>query len=179
MKSARKRRSVAPMSSESKMDTCYSSIKKKPLDFVPAEEGFMQWVVRGLQTVMPDWFINYCANQVRESLPFSMWIKDLRKLPSFWLYLIGLSFTISFWSVAAYFTYITYVSSRTSPFISLSRSSGDCEEVPKAVTGTFLVSVGDWGLEGFWETDPRFNYNSTAFELRLTSYIGTALSFNS
>ena len=69
-------------------------------------------------------------------------------------------------------------------FLSLTQDQGGaaiCESVPLPVTGTFLGST-----EGYWETNQKFNYNSSIFRLQFASssmsnekYTNTMLKFKS
>lgn len=182
MSSQKRRNRVAPTSGspsmgrmDSRMTQTSGSLKLKATaaeERVTCEDHCMESIVQFCQKLFPIWLINYFSNQVRDGLPFSMFVKDVRKLPKFWLYFIGISYALSFWALTIYFTWITYVGGRTSPFVSLSMNGGDCKEVPKAVSSSFLISVGDDGMQGFWETNPGFNFNSTAFSLKLVSYQG-------
>lgn len=99
-------------------------------------------------------------------------------MPPFWVYLVGLVSFFAFWGTTGYFGYTSFNTGRTSTFVSLDSSAGECSEVAKAVSGSFLASVGNDLTSGIWSSRPDFRFNTTAYALLLQSYSGKQLGAN-
>lgn len=63
-----------------------------------------------------------------------------------------------FFAVFAFFLYTSYTNSVDQAFVALDKSSGDCHEVPIAVSGTFLAD-----RQGNWVNTPAFSYFEAAY----------------
>lgn len=63
-----------------------------------------------------------------------------------------------FLGVFAFFLYTSYTNSVEQAFVALDKSSGDCHEVPIAVSGTFLAD-----RQGNWVNTPAFSYFQAAY----------------
>lgn len=129
---------------------------------------------------VPMFIQDFISHQLKEGLPESAWFENMSKLPKVLQYFVSICFNVGFWIVFFVLFIQSYQQGRNNSFISLSMTSGDCQEVGRPTSGTFLVSTGTNSSDPVyaWSTDTDFMYNSSSYNLIMNSYTGTMAQFN-
>ena len=132
------------------------------------EEKVEKFLARNDRT----WFQNFLLNTFDKGLPESLWLRQFTDLPPFYLYFAAGLFNLAFWTVFFFFVVRTYDSGVHDSYISLDPDSGDCKEVPRVFTGSYL---GD--TAGHWDTDDRFDVDQSLYKADFLGYQRTTSEF--
>lgn len=98
--------------------------------------------------------------------------ENIRDLPGFYVLVLG---SLVYACILATFLYTllsSYISSREEKFLSLSRSAGECTEVYRPLTGTYLVDSN-----GYWEGMTHFHYPSALYSFHIYTFEGSQEDF--
>ena len=96
----------------------------------------------------------------------------LKDLPKFYMYLFGAFGELFALLVFGYFFWSVYDEGTRQKFISITPSSGNCNPIPKAVSGTFTADEnGNWaGTQAFDPSDGIYVIGLTAAHLLFSDY---------
>lgn len=81
------------------------------------------------------------------------------------MYYFGTVAYIAMISLFVYFTYSSYNNAISQAFIALDETSGTCNTVPIAVTGSYLADS-----EGNWVGSPEFSYSQAKYDIFLSNF---------
>ena len=110
-------------------------------------ESFSEFIVRSMDETFID------------NIPMDA-IKDL---PKFYMYLFGAFGELFSLGVFCYFLWSVYEQGVQQYFISITPSSGQCSEIPKAVSGSYTADEN-----GNWAGSPNFDPSKGIYEITLT-----------
>eukprot|EP01039_Chlorochromonas_danica_P004934 gene4934-5417_t len=110
---------------------------------------------------------NESKKYFNENIPIPM----IKELPHLFRYPLGAGAYMLLLGVFIYFLYQNYMNSISKAFVSLNSSDGDCNEVPIAVTGTYLADIN-----GNWINTPQFNYYLAAYSFTFAGLQVNSLS---
>jgi len=129
---------------------------------------------------VPEFIQIFFASLLKKGLPQSSWFEDMSKLPKALQYFISISFNAGFLCLFTGLFFNSYYEGRSSSFISLEISAGDCGEVGRPTTGSFLLSSGIESdtTDYAWSTTTEFMYNSSAYMLTMVAYTATIEEYN-
>eukprot|EP01031_Cornospumella_fuschlensis_P026086 gene26086-31499_t len=98
-------------------------------------------------------------------------VDSIQELPDTYMYYFGAVSYIFALVLFLYFLITNYDNATNQAFISLEKSSGDCNTVPIAVSGTYLADVnGNWqGQPGFDESEALYSLTFSNFEINSNS----------
>jgi len=125
------------------------------IEINPNNVNFTSFKIKPAPFCTNIWF----KNLFKKFFPKSNMI-DMDDLNILYLTLVIIAFYFSWIALGIYFGYKTYNQARTAKFISLNQNSTsqECWEVPLSLTGQFYADS-----DGYWDTDPRFNYAKTIY----------------
>ena len=87
----------------------------------------------------------------------------IKDLPKFYMYLFGAFGELFSLAVFGYFLYSVYKEGIQQKFISITPSSGNCNEIPKAVSGSYTADEN-----GNWAGSPNFDPSEGIYVIGLT-----------
>jgi hypothetical protein len=104
--------------------------------------------------------INFVLSKINEMFIAGIPIKYVRTLPKTYMYTLGAVSYLIFATLFSIFFVTTYQSNLKSSFISLDPNSGQCNEVPSSVSGSYYATIhGEWqGNSNFLYTDAPYYF---------------------
>lgn len=107
-----------------------------------------------------EWFLYKLDILFVENIP----LESIKELQPIYMYIFGFISYILAMGCFAYFAYNGYKAARTKEYVAVDKAGGECQEIPKSVSGSWLASQS-----GLYEGEVEFAYPEAMYMLEFTS----------
>lgn len=108
----------------------------------------------------------YAQNKLHKKIEDNIPVEDLKNHPWFSKYTLGLITIVGYYAVLIYLTWVGYLNSAGSTFMSLSYGTNPCNPVARPLTGNYYATY-----DGIWEGQPGFFYNQSMYIFKFNNFV--------